>query len=341
MNKVSSLTAILLFLFIQNLSAQTVYVDAIKGNDSGAGTLQAPLSSIQKAVDLVADFTGKEDIHIKLLPGLYLLKDKVVLDKIRNESSWLSIEAAVMPDNPDWEPTKMPVIQSVSSNNSVTQFPHSIGFLIASNNVALKGLKFTGNANPDVKYYYPVNRENESLKGLDISQCYFIGERNSSPIQGSIWAHGAGTHVDHCIFYGCKNALLLFKSISDFSLTNSIIYGAYEAAVWFGPFSSDFVFKNNIVSNCTYFWLRAENTFPKYTFNNSLIINNEGFMGYYAKDGAIPADKNEHTENQIRKSGKLILSEVKTSGLPKDYLNPTKGSAGKELGAGIFINPKN
>ncbi|GLU54428.1 right-handed parallel beta-helix repeat-containing protein [Dyadobacter frigoris] len=341
MNKVTSLTTILLFLFFQNLSAQTIFVDAIKGNDSGGGTVRAPLASIQKALDQAGGFTGKEAIHIKLLPGLYLLKDRVVIDKMRNEAIWLTIEAAVMPDDADWEPTKMPVIQSVSANNSVTQFPHSIGFLIASNNIALKGLKFIGNGNPEVKYYYPVNRENESLKGLDISQCYFIGERNSAPIQGSIWAHGAGTHVDHCIFYGCKNALLLFKSISDFSLTNSIIYGAYEAAVWFGAFNSDFIFKNNIVSNCAYFWLRAENTFPKYTFNNSLIINNDGYMGYYAKDGSIPADKNEHIENQIRKSGSLILSEVKTNGLPKDYLNPTKESAGKELGAGIFINPQN
>ncbi len=63
-------------------------------------------------------------------------------------------------------------------------------------------------------------------------------------------------------------------------------------------------------------------------------------MGYYAKDGSIPAEKNEHIENQIQKTGKLILSEVKTNGLPKDYLNPTKESAGEELGAGIFINPK-
>lgn len=340
MNKVTSLTAILLFLFFQNLNAQMLFVDPLKGNDSGAGTIQVPLASIQKALDIAGGFSGKEAIQIKLLPGLYLLRDKIVIEKIRDENIWLTVEAAIMPDDADWEPTKMPVIQSVSANNSVTQFPHSIGFLIASNQIAFRGLKFTGNANPDVKYYYPINRENESLKGLNISQCYFIGERNSAPTQGSIWAHGVGTHVDHCIFYGCKNALLLFKSISDFSLTNSIIDGAYEAAVWFGPFNADFIFKNNIVANCTYFWLRAENTFPKYTFNNSLITDNDGFMGYYAKDGSTPAEKNEHIENQIQKTGKLILSEVKTNGLPKDYLNPTKESAGKELGAGIFINPK-
>lgn len=341
MSKVTSLAAILLLLIIRNLQAQTLYIDPVKGSDTADGTAGAPLASIQRALYLAEDYTGKEEIRIKLFPGLYLLKDKIVIDKKRSELFPFYIEAAIMPDDEDWEPTKMPVIQSISSNNSVTQFPHAIGFMIASDNVTLKGLKFTGNANPEVKYYYPVNRENENLKGLDISQCYFIGERNSAPVQGGIWAHGAGTRVDHCIFYNCKNALLLFKSISDFSLTHSIIYGAYEAAVWFGPFDSDFVFKNNIVSNCAYFWLRAENTFPKYIFSSSLIAGNDGFMGYYAKNGAVPADNYAQTENQIQKSGKLVLSEVKTNGLPKDYLNPTKRSAGQELGAGIFIKPKN
>jgi hypothetical protein len=37
--------------------------------------------------------------------------------------------------------------------------------------------------------------------------------------------------VDHCIFYGCKNALVLIKSVRDFSMPHSIVSGAYEAAV--------------------------------------------------------------------------------------------------------------
>jgi hypothetical protein len=340
MAKVTYLSVILFFLFLQRLDAQTLFVDPVKGSDQADGTREAPLASIEKARELAGGFSGKENIHIKLLPGLYLLKDKIIFDKELEESFWLTIEAAIMPDDQDWTPLKMPVITSVSSHNSVTQFPHAIGFLIAADHVAIKGLKFIGNAHPEVKYYYPVTRENENLKGLRVSQCYFVGERNSSPIQGSIWAHGAGTHVDHCIFYGCKNALLLFKSISDFSLTHSIISGAYESAVWFGPFDSAFVFTNNIVSNCTYFWLRAENTLPEYQFTNSLFTEMQGFMGYYAKAGSVPADQNKHREINIQRSGKLILSEVKTNGLPMDYLNPVEGSAGKALGAGIFTAAK-
>jgi len=251
-----------------------------------------------------------------------------------------TIEATVMPDDPDWIPAKTPVIQSTSPNNSVTQFTHCAGFLVSRNNVSFKGLKFVGNANPDVTYYYPITRESETLRGLKVSQCYFIGEKNSAPIQGAIWAHGAGTHVDHCIFFDCKNALLLFKSIKDFSVTNSIISGAYEAAVWFGPFDAPFIFRNNIITHCEYFWLRPDNTAPAYVFANSFIVNNEHYMGFYTSNGPVDAVNNGHMETNIRKTGKIILSEVKTKGMPADYLNLTSESDGKDIEAGIFKKSK-
>jgi len=258
---------------------------------------------------------------------------------LTGDSVSYTIEAAVMPDDPDWQPGKMPVIQSVSAINTVTQFPHATGFLVSKDNVRFYGLKFVGNANPSVAYYYPISRERETLKGLEVSQCYFIGERNSAPIQGAIWAHGAGIHVDRCIFYRCKNALLLFKDISDFSVTHSIISGSYESAVWFGPFTSPFVFSNNIVTDCNYFWVGPENLQPAYVFNNSLITGNEHYMGYYTRKGLVPAEKTGNIETGIRKTGKVLLSEVKTEGLPHDYLNLAPGSDGKDILAGIFKSP--
>jgi hypothetical protein len=251
-------------------------------------------------------------------------------------SSEYSLEAAVMPDDPDWQPEKMPVVQSVSLDNSLAQFTHCTGCLIARSNVSIQGLKFVGNTNPDVRYYYPIGRENEAYKNLRISQCYFIGDKNFSPIQGALWAHGAGIEIDHCIFYGCKNALLLFRSIEGFSLTHSIIYGAYEAAVWFGPFKSAFLFRDNIVASCNYFWVRPEDTFPEYTFSHSLITENAHYMGMYTPKGLIPATKNNHTEKDVQKTGKVLLSEVKTSGLPKDHLHLLPESDGKDIRAGIF-----
>jgi hypothetical protein len=324
------------------LSAQTVYVDAIKGSAEAKGTIVDPLASLEKAIALAAGFTGDGPVVIKVAPGLYTISHQMDIRTGRGPGDTLpyTVEATFMPDDPDWQPAKMPVIQSVSSNNSVKQFPHCAGFVASKNNVHFKGLKFVGNANPEVAYYYPISRENETLDGLEVSQCYFIGEKNSDPIQGAIWAHGAGTHVDHCIFYDCKNALLLFNSIKDFSVTNSIIYGAYEAAVWFGPFNAPIVFRDNIVTHCNYFWVRAENSQPVYTFSNSLITGNDQYMGYYTNSGLVPAAKNSNVETGVRRSGKVLLSEVKTEGLPQDYLNLSPRSDGKDIPAGIFKNPK-
>jgi len=336
MYKLSYLLSIILLLLTRQLQAQTVHVNAVTGNDAANGKVETPVATLQRAVELAKTFQTGESATIKVAPGLYTLRDQVVIDKRNTDEAWLTIEATAMPDDADWKPAQMPVIQSISSNNNKTQFQHAVGFLIAADHVRIRGLKFIGNGNPEVQYYYPVSRKDSTLTGLDVSQCYFVGERNSAPIQGSIWAHGAGIHVDHCIFYGTKNALLLFMAIRDFSLKNSVIVGAYESAVWFGTFHEPFVFENNIVANSEYLWLRAEKTYPKYHFKNCLFTDMQHEMGYYGQNGAAPAEKNTHSEERVGRSGKLLLSEVATNGLPRDYLNPLPNSAGKELNAGIF-----
>lgn len=342
MNKIIRNAFILSAFSLSQLKAQTLYVDAVNGKDNASGAQTSPVASIEKAVALAHDFSGNEPVTIKLAPGLYTLQSLAELRTKQqpDKAGSYTLEAIAMPDDADWQPTKMPVIQSVSANNSTVQFPHTVGFLVDQNNVSFKGLKFLGNANPAVKYYYPISRKNESLTGLTVSQCYFIGEKNSSPIQGAIWAHGGGTHVDHTIFYGCKNALLLFKAIKDFSLTNSIVSGSYEAAVWFGQNDPDFQFSNNLITNCEYVWLRPENTAPKYTFRNSVITGNAHYMGFFGPKGAVEATENNQVEQNVKKTGAIVLSEVKINGLPGDYLNPLPQSEGYVLKAGIFKIPK-
>jgi len=241
-----------------------------------------------------------------------------------------------MPDDAGWQPEKMPVIQSVSPNNSNVQFTHSVGFLVAKNSVSFKGLKFVGNASPYVAYYYPITRENENLNDLEVSQCYFIGEKNSTRLQSGLWTHGPGIHVDHSIFFNCRNAMVLIKGIKDLSITNSIIYGAYESAVWFGASDAPFVFRDNIVTRCNFFWVRPKDTQPAYTFSNSLITENDNYMGYISND-LIPAPKSNLKEIGIRKTGHVTLVEIKTDRYqPHNYLNLAPGSDGSDIPAGIF-----
>jgi hypothetical protein len=340
MNKLKFLSIILLLNTSLRVNAQTLYVDAVNGKDVANGSVNDPLSSLEKAISIANGFTGSEQVTIKLAPGLYVVSHEMTIKtrKPVDDTVKFTVEAVVMPDDGDWQPNKMPVIQSVSPNNSTFAFTHSVGFLVAKNNVSFRGLKFVGNADPDVPYYYPITRENENLNGLEVSQCYFIGEKNSARLQSGLWTHGAGIHVDHCIFYNCRNAMVLIKSIRDLSITNSIIYGAYESAIYFGDSTAPFVFRNNIVTHCNFFWVRAANTQPAYAFSNSLITENDNYTGFTGNE-LVPAPESNLTEENIQKTGKVILVEIKTErAQPHDYLNLAPGSAGRNLHAGIFKN---
>jgi hypothetical protein len=338
------------FIFCGGLKAQTLYVDAQKGRDDARGTLDAPLASLQEAVALAGDFSGNDPVTIKLAPGLYNLTTRLNIKtkNVGNTAATYTLEAAIMPNDTNWHPWLMPVIQSVSFNNDSKYFDHCAGVMADRANVCIRGLKFVGNANPAVEYYYPIVRDSLTLNNLDISQCYFIGDRNGDVVQGAIYAEGPGIHVDHCVFYGCKNAVLVFDHISDFAVTHTIIYDAYECAVWYGdgPFDVDalekpFNFSHNIVSHCHFLWASSKGRdHSYYRFDHSLICENENCYGMQNGNGGVmplPA-KETYTENDIRKSGKVRLVEVQTEGLPQGYLNLAPGSDGKDIGAGIFLN---
>ncbi|WEA00872.1 right-handed parallel beta-helix repeat-containing protein [Mucilaginibacter sp. SJ] len=342
MKKLRFLFLLLPLIGSLRLQAQILYVDPAKGKEAASGSATDPLLSLEKAVTLAGSFTGEQPVTIKLAPGLYVVAHEMIIKTAKNEDdhSKLTIEAVIMPDDPDWQPAKMPVIQSVSPNNSEVQFIHCVGFLVAKNNVSFKGLKFVGNSHPEVPYYYPITREDENLNGLEVSQCYFIGEKNAARLQSGLWTHGAGIHVDHCIFYNCRNAMVLIKGIKDFSLTNSIIYGAYESGIWYGLSDAPFVFDHNIVTHCKFFWVRPDKTQPAYTFSNSLITENDGYLGYISNE-LIPAITNNLIEKNIKKTGKVLLVEIKTEKQqPHNYLNLAPGSAGSDIPAGIFKNDK-
>jgi len=339
MNKLKIYSILLLSSILSMCThAQTIYVDAVKGVTDGDGTISNPLSSLEKAISMADGFIAKEPINIKLAPGLYVVSHELTIrtSADTNSTSKFTIEAVHMPDDNDWKPADMPVIQSISPNNSNVQFTHSVCLLVAKNNVSIKGIKFVGNASPEVAYYYPITRENENLNGLEVSQCFFIGERNSMRLQSGLWTHGAGIHVDRCIFYNCRCGMVLIKGIKDLSITNSIIYGAYETAIWFGKSTDPFVFSNNIVSHCNFVWVRPKDANPVYTFRNSLITENKEYMGYIAND-LVPAPDGNVKEISIKKTGTVKLLEIETQKFqPHDYLNPVPGSDGSEFHAGIF-----
>jgi hypothetical protein len=321
--------------------AEVFYVDPVQGQDFNKGTSDQPLATLSKAISLANSLKGEGPITIKLFPGLYVLTDKLMINPARTakNDARFTVEAAVMPDDEHWAPDKMPVIQSISANNSETQFIHATGFLAATNYISLRGLKFLGNPNPSVIYYYPVSKEDESLLGMEVSQCLFVSDENLAPIQGGIWAHGPDTDINHCVFYNCRNAVLLFKSVDGFSITNTLFYGATESAIWMGPIESDFVFKNNVVSNCHYCWVRPENTKPAYQLSDCHISENDFYMGFYTDQGLVETSAEsdrDFKETNVARSGNVKLVEKREKEFPREHLHLTPDSKGHELGAGIF-----
>ncbi len=337
----SLIISFILYVFSTNcVVSQTIYVDPIKGNDNSTGKMEAPFQTIHKAVNMAGGFSGKEPITIKLAPGLYLLNDQVVLDRSANDlaSADYTIEALINPDDPSWLPTKMPVIESVSANNNNSgNFDHCAGFQIQRGNTHFRGLKFVGNSNPGVKYYYAIERNffpTVPLAGMEVSQCLFVGSRGSAPTQGAIFAQGKNIHINHCIFYGCKNAVLTFMSITGFALTNSIIYGCYEGAIWFGKYS-DFVFNNNIVANNNCFWVSLKDYKSSYVFKNSVIVDNSFLMGLNDTPVAVDTQTKPTMENIIT-SGKVIL-DLRFDTVSRSFLHPVPGTTGSKIPAGLFI----
>ncbi|MGN6397123.1 MAG: right-handed parallel beta-helix repeat-containing protein [Mucilaginibacter sp.] len=345
MNKLKLLLAIVLLLAGVALRGQTtLYVDAVKGKDVATGTLSDPFLTIDKAVGAANSSETSSPVIIRLAPGYYMLSKRIIVkhtERKATDTSKLIFEATIMPDDTAWRPGKMPVIQSVAINNIDTnKFKHCTAFLIERNNVSFKGLKFLGNPNPGIEYYYVIERRNEKLKGLEVSQCYFIGDKNSASVQGGVFAQGAAIKIDHCVFYNCKNAVLVFLGLKDFSFTHSIVYGAYEAAIWYGYGKNDepLVFSNNVVTNCNYVWVSDKSAPHQYKFSNSLIVNNKNYRGFNGMKIEGPDLTNTLIEDRIIKQGKVALSEVTAKGIPRNYLNLSPESAGQSLHAGIFKN---
>lgn len=333
---------ILAMCAVQHVWAQTLFVDINKGQQSANGTKEEPLLSIEEAVSRANKFSENKPVVIKVAPGLYTLTNPLLIEKTVATNNY-SIEALIMPDDTNWLPAKMPVIQVIADSNRPGKLQHaSIAIEIERNDVSIKGIKFLGNPNPSSEYFYAIERKDKALKNLEISQCYFIGDKNSASIQGAVFAQGEGIRINHCIFYNCKNAVLSFLNVKDFSFMHSIIYGAYEAAFWFG-YGEDadlpFVFRNNIIANCNYTIVGYKGTRHNYVFNNSVFTDNKHYLGFNG-DIIEPDTLNKPIENNIQKTGKVILNEVTAEGIPKNYLNLSSNSAGKELHAGIFIKNK-
>jgi len=119
MKTLKSIIIIMLIAFIMSpvVEAQKndIYVNPSTGNDQNAGSQEQPLKTLNEAARRVNGSNGTGAITIYLSEGIYGLAATVTFHPANwhfSKDQRLTIRAAVLPDDEDWNPGKMPVIVS-------------------------------------------------------------------------------------------------------------------------------------------------------------------------------------------------------------------------------------
>lgn len=338
---------LMVFTFCLGIQAQVVYVDSKNGDDNNSGTGNAPVSSINKAASIIKN--KNNDIYImKINPGIYVI-DKyvsILTDKEINNKR-IIIEANILPDDTAWTPEKMPIIINSSGKGEIPDADYSyvISFLINESHVTVRGIKFHGYSYPNTRYF-PIARLNKTKTDLLVEQCMFIGDKDAAHIQVGVIAHGNEINIDHCVFYNAKNSVVFWQDAGDQikhgnSLTNSIIVGAFQSAVWTSWPDKDFKFANNIVSNCKHVWVKNGFNTNKYSIENCIIVNNQYYTGVPGDNGVHPQDFDLNEINVIKEGSiSLRLVDDIDKPFPIDYLHIIPNTLGYNNGAGIFTHKK-
>jgi hypothetical protein len=340
------LISLIVFVFHLTIQAQAVYVDSNNGNDNNAGTEKAPVFSINKAADIIR--RKDNDIYImKINPGIYVLNKHVSITTDKElTSKHIIIEASFLPDDSTWTTEKVPIIINTSKKGEIPgeDYSYVISFLINESHVTIRGFKFHGYSYPNTRYF-PIARLNKLKTDLLVEQCMFIGDKDAAHIQVGIIAHGNEIKIDHCIFYNAKNSVVFWEDAGDTikhgnSLTNSIIFGAFQSAVWTAWPDKYFKFANNIVSNCKHVWVKNDFNTYKYSIENCIIVNNQHYTGV-ANNGVHQQDF-DINEKKVIKEGSISLRLIDDidKPFPIDYLHIIPGSLGYDIGAGLFKNRK-
>ncbi len=346
MRKFTAFFVFLLFLIpASGALAETIYVDARNGDDRNPGTIEEPLRSLAKAAQKVTDKTESGAATIKIAPGTYNLGGSVVFDGARpyTEKERLVIEASILPDEPQWKPSLMPVILSTEDPRKQGQFDRlteTYGLEIGVSHVTIRGLKFLGN--PLMRNWHCcLSRIGDGLDDLLVTQCMFIGSKDVADIYCAALATGDRFVVDHCIFRDCHACTVYWDGPQGIggkgcAMRYCIVDGALIAGVWTCQTAEDFEFHHNIVTRGEYFWMRKRIANPrKYRVYDCIVTGNKNYSGYGVESGPTGRTGAEvqYDEKYVVKEGEIVLEADREA---RDYLHVADGGPGSELGAGLF-----
>lgn len=254
----------------ESASDALIYVNAKSGSDTNRGNKDAPLRSLPAAAKIASTLTGPGATTIILDEGIYAVGETAVFKASRpySKTARLTICAAVLPDDPEWNPGRMPtLIHTMPLDPNWIGRPDpfggvAYGMSVETSHVTIQGLKILGM--PIVEHptkgaihrIYPIGRLDRALDDLLVTQCLFAGDEVTNPNHLGMLVNGSGLVVDHCLFHNVKQTVVYWTPESTgHAMRNCLVYGSYAAAVWTSGIAKDFDYRNNVVSNSLYVWI--------------------------------------------------------------------------------------
>ncbi len=340
-------------VFAQN--SKELFINANSGNDQNNGTKDNPLKSLSAASKRVNEAEGKGAITIYLAGGIYGMAETAKFNPAKwqlSKENRLTIRAEKLPDDADWNPGDMPVmvstmpfdIQETNEKKEITG-AFNYGILIETSHVTIQGLRILGepvHESPKSGILirnYPIVWDGKDLEDFRVTQCLFLGNKIALPNHLGILASGKALEVDHCVFYGIKDAVVMWNTPAEgCKMHHNLFLNTYGAMVWTWSTTDDFKFYNNVMSNVNVIWVTEKKEAYSFTIDNSI------FMGYkeLINKGGGPAGFGEKANSAklklgknvtLKKEGKLEIEEDPTS---RNYLHIVPGTLGDDLGAGLF-----
>ena len=333
-----------------------IYLNPESGSDANKGSKDQPIKTLFEAAQRINSANGKGSVTVYLAEGIYGLDATVLFHPVNwhfSKTERLTIRAEILPDDPEWNPAKMPIIISTMplnfkpyGNNDPFKGA-SYGIQVETNFVTIQGLRVLGTpvhekpADGFVRRNYPIVREGRDLDDLRITQCLFIGDKHAVPNHLAILASGHGVVVDHCVFYNVKDAVVYWFSdrpAERCEMHHNLVVGHYGAAVWTWSAAEDFKFYNNVVGNGNIFWVLNKDEKRSFTVTNSMVIGVKEMItkGGGPADFGLKADINKLKFAEgvvIKKDDNLEIEEDQTK---RNYLHIKPGTTGSSIGAGLF-----
>jgi len=335
----------LLAMLVLMSPAEQLYVNVRTGSDTNPGTKLQPLKTLDEAAKRINANDRREADTILLSEGVYPLTETVLFtnNKYTLENR-LVIRAEIMPDDPAWNPQRMPILAMIVPTLPNEDGEEAKGVDIEASHVTIEGLRFSGG--PEYYYIdgkhnrrsYPIWREGKTLDDLLVTQCLFTGDVDLLPVRVAVIANGHGFVLDHCVFYQCQNPVVFWKAEGGMSHRNAmrycLVYGSYYSGVWTTQNTADdFEFHHNVIAHCGTGWIREGD--HHYSINNCIFTGNTYPTGF-GNDPTGGKKPNPFDFLQMVDVQMAGTVEIEKDQSKKNYLQLKEGSLGSTLKAGLF-----